>query len=65
MCADTLSISIVRNLSNTLYEKRKVGALEVEAAVRELRQQGDYVRTSLLGFEGVCSERMFRPSSSG
>ena len=32
---DLLPISITRNLNDKLYEKRKLGALEIEALVKE------------------------------
>ena len=41
---DLLPISITRNLNDKLYEKRKLGALEIEALVKELRLQGEQGR---------------------
>ena len=39
-----LQISISRNLSDKLYEKRKLGALEVEQLVKDLNNNKDYDR---------------------
>ena len=35
------SASAIRNLSDKLYEKRKVGALEIEQQVKDLKGEGD------------------------
>ncbi len=39
-----LQLSISRNLSDKLYEKRKLGALEVEQLIKELNAQKDEER---------------------
>lgn len=44
--AAVLQLSVSRNLSDKLYEKRKLGALEVEQLMRELRHAHDWARIS-------------------
>lgn len=39
--APPIQLSISRNLSDRLYEKRKLGALEVEQLIKELVAQKD------------------------
>jgi len=39
--ADPLTPATIRNLHDKLYDKRKLGALEVEQLVKELLKQGD------------------------
>lgn len=41
---DLLPVSITRNLNDKLYEKRKLGALEIEALVKDLRLNGEQAR---------------------
>ncbi|KAL8142084.1 hypothetical protein V2J09_015116 [Rumex salicifolius] len=44
--ADPLPVSVIRNLSDKLYEKRKNAALEVEGIVKNLVVQGDHQKIS-------------------
>ncbi|KAK8647534.1 hypothetical protein V6N13_121269 [Hibiscus sabdariffa] len=49
--ADVLSVipaSVLRNLSDKLYEKRKNAALEIEGIVRQLASSGDHEKISAL-----------------
>ncbi|KAK8643463.1 hypothetical protein V6N13_012762 [Hibiscus sabdariffa] len=49
--ADVLSVipaSVLRNLSDKLYEKRKNAALEIEGIVRQLASSGDHEKISVL-----------------
>lgn len=36
-----LTPAIVKNLTDKLYERRKLGALEIEQLVKEMRRNGD------------------------
>jgi vacuole morphology and inheritance protein 14 len=44
--AAVLQLSVSRNLSDKLYERRKLGALEVEQLMRELRHAQDWPRVA-------------------
>lgn len=45
MSKDTgpIATATARNLSNNLYDKRKLGALEIEQQIKELNGNGDKV----------------------
>jgi hypothetical protein len=40
----TIPVNTARNLNNNLYDKRKLGGLEIEQLIRELHANGDRVR---------------------
>jgi vacuole morphology and inheritance protein 14 len=57
-----LSATIVRNLSDKLYEKRKMGALELEQLIRDSKEGKDAEKiNTIIGF--ITSQ--FALSSSG
>ncbi|PKS07071.1 hypothetical protein jhhlp_005668 [Lomentospora prolificans] len=51
----TMDASIQRALNDKLYEKRKIGALDLERAIRELVTTRDYAKVNTI-LEQLCNE---------
>ncbi|XP_022776469.1 protein VAC14 homolog isoform X5 [Durio zibethinus] len=64
--ADTVSViptSVLRNLSDKLYEKRKNAALEVEGIVKQLASSGDHEKISAV-INSLTTEFTYSPQAN-
>ncbi|MBA0805577.1 hypothetical protein Gohar_005077 [Gossypium harknessii] len=64
--ADALSVipaSVLRNLSDKLYEKRKNAALEFEGIVKQLASSGDHEKISLV-INLLTTEFVYSPQAN-